>query len=170
MTTFERKTATRLLTNASNTAIAEKLEEGIYQHSQMDLDRDTSEVYKGRFRVIYHNLLNPIYENGQRLIKEIESGQIDPIEMARDWNHRQLFDRIYSEYEEEIRQDERNKALRLQDWVAGITSTASCNKCKREGKPSNRIMITQAQLRSADEPSRSFFYCVECGNRWSCSN
>lgn len=36
-----------------------------------------------------------------------------------------------------------------------------CFKCK--GK---RIMTTQKQMRSADEPMTTFFVCTTCGNRW----
>ena len=36
-----------------------------------------------------------------------------------------------------------------------------CFKCK-----SRKILQTQKQMRSADEPMTTFFFCADCGNRW----
>ena len=37
-----------------------------------------------------------------------------------------------------------------------------CGKCKCK-----KIHTTQKQMRSADEPMTTFFYCVNCKHRWS---
>lgn len=148
MTELERKTALRLLSTITDVTIASDLESGIYQNSQT-YQYNNSDIYKSRFRVIFHNLLNTVYDNGKRLINEIRNGTIDPVVMARDWTHRQMFDRIYTEYEEELAEDLRRKERNAQKWVEGIMSTATCGKCRKEGRPCNRVMITQAQTRSA---------------------
>jgi len=148
MTDFDRTTALRLLSSIVDNSIATDLEHGVYQNSEK-ATCNNSDVYRKRFRVIYHNLINTVYNNGERLINEIKSGHINPTDMARDWTHRQLFDRIYTEYEEELAEELRRKQLNAQKWVEGILSTATCGKCRKEGRPSNRVMITQAQTRSA---------------------
>lgn len=44
--------------------------------------------------------------------------------------------------------------------------TAYCTEfvCERCGE--RKTQYTQLQTRSADEPATTFFYCLECGNRW----
>lgn len=157
MTDFDRTTALRLLSSIVDSSIATDLEQGVYRNSEK-ATCNNSDVYRKRFRVIYHNLINTVHNNGERLINEIRNGTINPIVMARDWTHRQMFDRIYTEYEEELAEELRRKERNAQRWVEGIKSTATCGKCRKEGRPSNRVMITQAQTRSAFVFN---FFCID---------
>ena len=40
-------------------------------------------------------------------------------------------------------------------------SEFTCNKCGKK-----KIMTSQKQMRSADEPMTTFLFCITCGNRW----
>jgi DNA-directed RNA polymerase III subunit RPC11 len=44
--------------------------------------------------------------------------------------------------------------------------TIETAKCPREGCECRMAYFRQVQIRSADEPSTSFYKCVECATEW----
>lgn len=110
-------------------------------------------IYVNKFKVIFHNLKNPI------IVKKIKDDQIKSSKIAF-LSHIELLPEKWESKLEEKKMRLKNKFF---PRIEASTDNFTCGKCK-----SKECTYYQLQTRSADEPMTTFVTCTKCGNRWKC--
>jgi len=111
------------------------------------------QLYLGRARTIYANLINNDYLKGEidaKRIKASDLGSLSHPEMAPDKWRKVI--------EEKIARDQRNQEVLVE---ATATEEYQCRRCHKR-----KCTYYELQTRSADEPMTTFVHCLNCGNHW----
>jgi DNA-directed RNA polymerase subunit M/transcription elongation factor TFIIS len=152
-----RKKLEATLANEKN---ALNLEKGIFNYALKEAEqRKVVKKWDNAFFVqIYLNHLRSIMTNlSADILKQIESGDIKPHQVAFMTHHEMRPDRWATLIDAKIKRDKNKFEVNM----SASTDTFTCRKCK-----GNKCVYYTQQVRASDEPSTIFITCIDCGNRW----
>ena len=152
-----RKKLDAIIKNEKNTL---NLEKGIFNYALKEADqRKIVKKWDNAFFVqIYLNHLRSIMSNlNADILKQIESGDMKPHQVAFMTHHEMRPDRWATLIDAKIKRDKNKFEVNM----SASTDTFTCRKCK-----GNKCVYYTQQVRASDEPSTIFITCIDCGNRW----
>jgi transcription elongation factor S-II len=149
-----KQTILAINTFIKDKGISEKIENSIFNFTQNYCeDQEASFLFDS----IYENKKNDILVNfkskeNNSLLKNIEEGKINPVELAflkPEELNPEKYEKILKK-KEVAEYKKNNKAT---------TDIFKCSKCK-----SRKCTVHQQQTRSGDEPMTTYVTCQECGH------
>jgi DNA-directed RNA polymerase subunit M/transcription elongation factor TFIIS len=152
-----RKKLNEVLNNEKNSS---NLEKGIFNYALKEADqRKVIKKWDNAFFVqIYLNHLRSIMTNlSADILKQIESGDIKPHQVAFMTHHEMRPDRWAKMIESKSKRDKNKFEVNL----SAATDTITCKKCR-----GNKCTYYQLQCRSSDEPMTTFVQCLICSARF----
>ena len=146
---------------------AKDLEVGIYnwtiqyakQHNIIRSwsDKTFKNCYTNKARSMVLNVDAESYVANTRLYDRIDTEEFKPYELA-SMCAENVCPEAWQKYVEAIAVKE-EKALKPQ--IVAKTTRFRCSKCKK-----NECSFYEMQIRSGDEATTIFVFCLNCGNRW----
>jgi len=160
---FRENIRKKLENKMANENNALNLEKGIFNYALKEADqRKVIKKWDNPFFVqIYVNHLRSIMTNlSAEILKQIESGDIKPHQVAFMTHHELCPEKWASMIETKIKRDKNKFEVNM----AASTDTFTCRKCK-----GNQCTYYQLQTKSADESMTVYVNCCLCGNKWKFS-
>lgn len=154
MDSQNRKSFLKKLENIINKKVAKLIEESVFDFSENYAETQGTpflleQIYQDKFDEIFCQL-----ENSSKLVKDVESGSIDPKTIAQ-LKPQELNPEKYEKITKKRELEEYNKSNKAS------TDIFKCSKCKKR-----KCTVSEKQTRAGDEPATTFVECQECGNTW----
>jgi transcription elongation factor S-II len=146
--------------------ISKEIEEEVYRAiresssfsgNNMLFDKLCARRYMNRLHSLLLNLNESSHIKNTQLLRRVLFQEITPNYLATA----NLID-LYPERWDDLKKKHREEQKFLYEQkLSAMTTKYVCSKCKKK-----RITYYELQTRSADEPTTTFFNCLDCGHRW----
>ena len=120
-------------------------------------DKTFASCYVNKARNIVHNLDGESYVGNKRLLERLANEEFKPHELA-NMPPENVCPEAWQRDIEAIAVKE-EKALKPQ--MVAKTNRFRCSKCRK-----NECSFYEMQIRSGDEATTIFLFCLNCGNKW----
>jgi transcription elongation factor S-II len=132
-------------------------ETSLFMGHNMLSDKLCARRYMNQLHTLIQNMDDTSHIKNTQLIGRILFAEITPKHLARA-NALDLFPEHWDALKKRQREEQR---FLYERNVVAMTNEYKCGKCKK-----NQVTYYELQTRSADEPTTTFFRCLECGHRW----
>lgn len=142
--------------NKKNNNISKKLEASIFNYTLIYSSEKNFEhnIYLSVYQDKLNDLLD-ILESKEDIYEKLIKNELEPDNFAF-YKSYELFPESWKDILDKIKTAEDKKDIKY------YSDLYKCFKCGEK-----KVVLNQAQTRSADEPMTTFVTCVNCHNRWT---
>jgi transcription elongation factor S-II len=153
--------------NLCDIDMADKLEEIVLNFIKSEYLPTWDDVRsESAYRRMVIRVATAIRSDGYHLLKQILNGELE-IEKLPKLTDREIRPLYWQEQDalDLKRKIQENNAMKDLEAISH-KSGFSCGRCRAAGRDYNKVLHTEFQTRSADEPVTIFLYCTVCEKRW----
>lgn len=132
-------------------------ESSAYSGTNMLFDKICARRYMNRLQSLLLNLDETSHVKNVQLQRRVLFQEVTPNYLATG-NIMDLYPERWDELKKKHREEQK---FLYEQKLAAMTTKYVCSKCKKK-----RVTYYELQTRSADEPTTTFFNCLDCGHRW----